>query len=120
MAHYLEALRIWPESPLGHMNLGELFVKLGRFDEAIPHYEAAEKFDETDARPHYLMGKLRLRQGRSAEAITNFYDALKLDPMDEQSWLWLARVRAADVDAANRNGVEAVEAAGRANALSGG
>ena len=120
MASYLEALRIWPESPLAHMNLGELFVKLGRFDEAIPHYEAAEKFDETDARPHYLMGKLRLRQGRSAEAVTNFYDALKLDPMDEQSWLWLARVRAADADAPNRNGTEAIEAAGRANALSGG
>jgi len=120
MSHYLEALRIWPESPLAHMNLGELLVKLGRFDEAIPHYEAAQRFDETDARPHYLMGKLRLRQGRSAEAVTNFYDALKLDPMDEQSWLWLARVRAADVDPANRNGAEAVEAAGRANALSGG
>jgi len=119
MEYYNRALQVWPAAPVAHMNLGGLLAKLGRFDEAMQHFEAAEKSDPADSRPHYLMGKARLREGRDAEAVTNFYDALKLNPMDAQSWLWLARVRAADEDAGMRNGAEAVDAAGRANRLTG-
>ena len=39
MEHYLEALRLKPEFPEAHNNLGRVRARQGRLDEARAHFE---------------------------------------------------------------------------------
>jgi Tfp pilus assembly protein PilF len=49
---YKKALELEPQQPAIHRNLGMLLVKLGRYDEAIPHLRATSRIvpDEPTAR----------------------------------------------------------------------
>jgi len=120
LSHFLVARRLQPDAPLVRANYGSMLVKLGRFDEAAAEFEAAARLSPGDPRPFYLMGKALLRQGRPAEAVGRLQRALELDPNDVPSLVFLARLRAAETEAALRNGAQAVSLAERANALTGG
>jgi tetratricopeptide (TPR) repeat protein len=120
LGEYQEALRLNPNAALTHANYGTQLSEMGRFDEAMREYTKAARLAPEDARPPYLMGKACLRHGQSAEAVKHFRDALRLDPNDFQTLTWLARVLAADQNAAIRNGAQALAAAKQANELTGG
>ena len=61
-------------------DLGSALFYLGKFDEAIPHYEAALAIDPNFVPAHInLTGPLAAR-GRIDEAIAHYRRALELDP----------------------------------------
>ena len=58
-------LKIWPDSPLANMNIGGLLAKLGKFDEAMNRFQAAEKYNPADAPAALYDGQVAwLRAGR--------------------------------------------------------
>jgi len=120
LREYEEALRLNPNAALAHVNFATLLAEMGRFDDAMREYTDAARLAPEDPRPHYLMGKACLRHGQSAEGVKHFREALQLAPNDFETVTWLARVLAADKNAAVRNAAEAVSLAERANELTGG
>jgi protein O-mannosyl-transferase len=119
LTEYAESLRMNP-TPATHEAIGQLLVRLGRFEEAARHYAEASRLAPDRSRPHYLMGRAMLLRGQTSEALASFRQALRRNPDDVQSLVWMARVLAIDGSAAVRNGADALTAANRANALSGG
>jgi tetratricopeptide (TPR) repeat protein len=74
------ALRFNPDSTLINDNLGAALGKQGRFDEAIPHFEAALRVDPTIVIAHLNLGNAYLATGRVDDAIVQNRDAIKLWP----------------------------------------
>ncbi len=59
MGSYLKALKIDPEFPLAHRALGELHFKAGRFQTAIPYFEAFLSLAPQDDAREFIKGYLR-------------------------------------------------------------
>lgn len=117
--HYQQVVRLKPSGD-SLRRLAALLVNSNRFDEALSHCDEALRLDPADPKLHYLKGKIRYHQHRSSEAIGHYRHALDLDPNDLGTLAWLSRVLASDINPQNRNGVEAIVLAERANTLSGG
>lgn len=93
-ADYRDALKFAPRYADAHANLGAVLIRQGRFAEAIPHYDAALRFDPDDrrwltareyarsqaARPHVERGNAALQSGRPDEAMGEYRAALAEDP----------------------------------------
>ena len=86
---YIEFLKIRPDEVAGRSNLGVVLVKLGRYDEAIAEYEAAERLLPNDPRIELNLALAYSKSGRLTEA------AAKLEalPKDNQVTLLLADTR---------------------------
>jgi tetratricopeptide (TPR) repeat protein/mono/diheme cytochrome c family protein len=63
--------------------LGGAYVEVGRFEDAIPHLEAAIRLDEGSANAHSDLGSALLAQGRLADALVQLRRAAVLAPRDE-------------------------------------
>ena len=66
--------------------LGASLVEVGRFDEALPHLEAAIRLDERSAATHSDLGTAMMAQGRLADALAHFQRAIALAPADENMY----------------------------------
>lgn len=77
---FLSVLRLFPYDYLTYNNLGLALCKLGKFEEAIPHFQAAlsNKPDYLDARNN-MAGALS-QLGRSEEAIVLLQESLRICP----------------------------------------
>jgi protein O-mannosyl-transferase len=75
-----EAVRLRPDSPEAHANLGNALDALGRADAARAEYAAALGIDPRFAGGHYDLGLSYLRAGKPAEAAGEFREALRYDP----------------------------------------
>jgi tetratricopeptide (TPR) repeat protein len=86
---YIEFLKVRPDEVAGLSNLGVVLVKLGRYDEAIAEYEAAERLLPNDPRIELNLALAYSKSGRLTEA------AVKLEtlPKDNQVTLLLADTR---------------------------
>ena len=76
---YLEALRLKPDIPEVHTNLGDILASRGRYAEAIRHYAAALSIAprwET----HNNFGLALVSLGRGAEAANQFAAAVRMAP----------------------------------------
>jgi tetratricopeptide (TPR) repeat protein len=83
---YLErAVRLDPEHPAAHTNLGLLLLDLGENDEGRRQLLEAVRLDPHFARPHHGLGVLASRQGKSKEAEQELRAALELDPEASQT-----------------------------------
>jgi tetratricopeptide (TPR) repeat protein len=80
IAHYLEVLRIKPNSSEGHNNLGNVFFRQGKNQEAIAHYTEALRIKPDFARAHNNLGIALARQGKNQEAIAHYTEALRIKP----------------------------------------
>ena len=120
LAYFENALRLEPNVAKYHSNLGDALAKLHSFDKGLAQFAEAARLEPSSPLPHFLMGRTEMRRGLSAKAIDHFQDALRLDPDDVDSLTFLARMLAADQDAAIRNGTKAVTLAEHANETSGG
>ncbi|NNE44565.1 MAG: tetratricopeptide repeat protein, partial [Gemmatimonadetes bacterium] len=80
IAHYEEALRLKPDYPKGHLNLGVDLARVGRRDEAMAHLAEAERLDPTYYRAPYNQGSLLEDTGRHDEAAEAYARAVELEP----------------------------------------
>jgi tetratricopeptide (TPR) repeat protein len=112
--YYQRALSLSPQTLMYRDNLGVVFIKLKRFDEAMREFSAAAQTDPAAARPHFLMGRLLLRRGNDAEAVTQLDQALQLDPDDLEMLVYTASVLASNENPQGRNGAKALRLAERA------
>lgn len=69
LVEFRAASKLDPEDPGVHHAIGRILFKLKRFDEAIPHLEAALGLNRGHAMASYLLGRIRLLQGDRGAAI---------------------------------------------------
>jgi tetratricopeptide (TPR) repeat protein len=80
IAHYRQAVELWPSYAEAHYNLGRLLVQKGQLDEAIAHYEKALETNPADAEAHNNLGATLFANGRVDEAIAHYRKALAIKP----------------------------------------
>ncbi|MGA2243603.1 MAG: tetratricopeptide repeat protein [Verrucomicrobiota bacterium] len=113
------AVELNPRSSQSHNGLGMVLAELGRNDEALSQFSEAERLDVRSAAPHFQSGRVLLKLSRQTEARGQFEEALRLDRGNLAMLIYIARVLAADPDAAARNGPEALALAQEAARLAG-
>jgi tetratricopeptide (TPR) repeat protein len=97
-AKYLtEAVRIMPNFPEAHHNLGNALRNLGNFDQAIRHYNIALRLDPAYTSAHYGLGLALADKGDYDAAIEHYKICLGPDANLERN------VRASQVTGQSRN-----------------
>lgn len=109
IAEHEMALRLNPRAAQAHNNLANVLVRLERFAEAAPHYEAALAVQPT-AEAHSNYGGVLVRLGRREDAGKQFAEALRLRPdlADAHNNLANLLAQAGDLAAAEPHFREAV------------
>jgi tetratricopeptide (TPR) repeat protein len=114
MVHFQTALQIKPDSAEGSYNLGNALLQKGKVDEAMVYYQKALQINPADSEACYHLGSALLQKGRVEEAIAHFQRALQIKPDSVDVLNNLAWLLATCPDAHVRDGVQAVQYAGRA------
>jgi len=68
-----------------HCRLGSFFVKQGRTDEAVSHFEQAIRINPDYADAHYNLGTAYGNLGRYQEAIKSLKQAIRIKPDDAEA-----------------------------------
>jgi tetratricopeptide (TPR) repeat protein len=79
-AAHEKALAIDPQLIQAHINLVELYGRLGQFDKAEEHYLAAARLNPNSAENYYNYGVLNLSAEKFDQAETAFRKTLEIDP----------------------------------------
>jgi Flp pilus assembly protein TadD len=74
----LRAVRIAPEDPRIHEQLGQLYMQQANYAEAAKYLEAATQLDPEKSNLHFLLGQAYRHLGRQPEAKTEFDTAARL------------------------------------------
>jgi Flp pilus assembly protein TadD len=69
-----------PNSDFAHYNLGTVYDRMGRFEEALKEYQVALTLRPNNAQAHNNLGILYEKTGRLDEAVKEYQAAVKLDP----------------------------------------
>ena len=85
-----EAISIFPPYFNAHFQLGNNFLKLRRFDEAIAELDRARQIDPNDDRVYQSFGLLLMQQKNYAIAVAIFSEASRLNPGNPLSVLMRA------------------------------
>ncbi len=80
LAHLSEAVRLKPDSDIGHYNLANVLQQSGRFDEAVREYRETIRLSPGMALAHYNLGSTLFQIGRLAEAQSAYNDAIRIEP----------------------------------------
>lgn len=80
IAQYRETLRLNPELPGAHVNLGQLLLAQDREDEAIMHFRRALRSQPDHPDAHYNLGTVLMRRGEHELAADAFRLALAARP----------------------------------------
>src|SRR5262249_3458068 len=78
--HFRLALKLVPNDPAYHRNLGIALMKKGRLDEAIAEYREAIRLQPDYAHAHYSLGVALQQQGHLEKAAASYRQALKHQP----------------------------------------
>lgn len=73
-------LEKYPGDFVAHCNLGALDIALGKFSEAVPHFEQAVKIQPNSATARNGLGAGLLAAGRVDDAIRELRETLRIDP----------------------------------------
>jgi tetratricopeptide (TPR) repeat protein len=106
-----------PGNPEGHCGLGQALVAQGKLDEAAAQYAEALRLAPQYPDAHYQFGVLLGMKHDAAEAISQYRAALALQPERVEALNNLAWILATDPHPEMRDGLEAVNLASRACAL---
>lgn len=77
---FMAVLRLKPDNPDAHHNLGLVYFHQGRIDAAIEEYITAIRIRPEDQDAHYNLGIAYAANGLKQEARREFETALKLNP----------------------------------------
>lgn len=75
-----KALQIFPEYFDAHLQLGNIFLKTDRFNEAIAELDLARQINPNDERAYQSFGLLLMKQRNYAVAVAIFAEASRLNP----------------------------------------
>jgi tetratricopeptide (TPR) repeat protein len=89
-ARYGLALSLHPDYEEAELRLGYCLARLGRYEEAEPHFRRALLTDPENARAHTYMGSFYLSTGDYTSALAEYRRAYELDPDDPEN---LGRLR---------------------------
>jgi tetratricopeptide (TPR) repeat protein len=87
---FVHALAVNPSSGFAHTNLGEIYAREGRVDEALGHFEEAVRLDPGSARARNNLGSYLGENGRLEEALEHLEEAVRLDPGYSRARMGLA------------------------------
>ena len=86
----LEAIRIFPEYLEAHLELGNIFLKAGRFEQAIAELDRAREIDPNDERAYQSFGLVLMKQKNYPVAVLVFGEAVRLNPNNPMNQLMRA------------------------------
>ncbi|MDR3708142.1 MAG: tetratricopeptide repeat protein [Capsulimonadaceae bacterium] len=89
---YEEILRLWPQSRMARMRLGQIDERLGREDDALRAYTALVAAAPDFQPAHVRRGILLLSVRRLDLAAAEFQIAVHQNPYDSEAWTGLANV----------------------------
>ena len=92
LAQFLEISRKDGANPEVHNNLGVLYRRLGRIDDALGAVRRAMDLDPDNADIAYNLGNLHKQLGNLEEALKYYSEALRLDPSLAQGYINLGIV----------------------------
>jgi len=75
---YKEAVRVNPQDGMGHYNLGEVYIELSRFSEALGSLKEAIRINPKHRSAYYQLGFALIEMGRDEDAIEPLETALQL------------------------------------------
>ena len=78
----LEAIKIFPQYFEAHLQLGNIFLKAGRLDQAIAELDKAREINPNDARAYQSFGLVLMTQKNYPVAVAVFSEASRLNPAD--------------------------------------
>ena len=102
IAEWQNALRIDPNDPKAHNNLGAALARTGKTEEAVRQFRKAVELRPEFAQAHYNLGGVLVQSGRLEEAVRSFRGALQLVPelAEARHELGVALVREGKLDEA--------------------
>jgi tetratricopeptide (TPR) repeat protein len=103
-----------------YRNIGDVFSKMGKLDDAIAQFEKCLSMSPDFADAHHDLANALRRKGQYRDAIAHYESALQIDPRSVLTMNNLGWLLATCADPSVRNGARAVEVAARADVLSGG
>jgi len=77
---YQQALKFDPESKLGHNNLGVIYLKQDRLDQAEAEFRAATKKDPNYADALYNLACIYAKKGQPEQALAQLKKAARIEP----------------------------------------
>ena len=77
-----EAIKVFPEYFEAHFQLGNQFLKTGRFAEAISQLDRARQINPNDERVYQSFGLVLMQQKNHAVAVAVFSEAARLNPVN--------------------------------------
>lgn len=83
--YFIEALKLWPGYAGAHNNLGDVYEKQGRYQDAIKQYEIASALAANISIPYFGLGDVYFKLGSFQQASIYYEKGLKLDPDDQAS-----------------------------------
>jgi tetratricopeptide (TPR) repeat protein len=86
----LEATKIFPGYFEAHLALGNIFLKLGRFEQAIAELDRAREIDPNDERAYQSFGLVLMKLKNYAVAVAIFAEAARLNPNNPMNALMRA------------------------------
>ena len=86
MKHYKKALKILPEFPNVHNNIGLILMNDDNLSEAIKHFEKAINFDPKFSEAHNNLGATLQKNKKIDGAIQHFKKAIEINPNYDQAY----------------------------------
>ena len=77
-----KAIKIFPKYFEAHLQLGNTFLKVNQFNEAIAELDLAREINPNDERAYQTFGLLLMRQRNFAVAVMVFAEAARLNPQN--------------------------------------
>lgn len=87
---FIRILNRYPNFVAARYNLAHTLKQLGRFDEALEHYQAAVQYNPNDPEIYIELGDVYYRLGQKGSEIVSYFQALTLAPEDNVELIWKA------------------------------